>query len=144
MATHVWLVRPKWPTGSDPLDDSLHLASFQLCRGGSLRLSTEGLRRPAGLSSTKPGAQPFTVQNPARSGEGPRSPPQPVRGQGEQVVREAKHLSGRGRKFVRGQGPAGGRCSCQALGSLRYSPQAQSKASWGVPIVSPLGSTESS
>jgi hypothetical protein len=46
-------------------------------------------------------------------------------------------------KFVRGQGRAGGRWPCQAIGSFRYSPQAQSRASSGVPIGRPLGSTES-
>jgi hypothetical protein len=53
------------------------------------------------------------------------------------------YLSGPVRKFVRGYGPAGGRLSCQALGSLRYRPQAQSRASWGVPAGRPLGRTES-
>jgi hypothetical protein len=46
-------------------------------------------------------------------------------------------------KFARGQGCGGGRCSCQALGSARYRPQAQSKASSGSPMGRPLGSTES-
>jgi adenylate cyclase len=43
-----------------------------------------------------------------------------------------------------GQVPGGERRSCQALGSLRYSPQAQSRASSGVPAPRPLGRTESS
>jgi hypothetical protein len=58
-------------------------------------------------------------------------------------VTEAGALSTAVWKFVRGQEPAGGRCSCQALGSLRYSPQAQSRASSGSPIGRPLGNTES-
>ena len=49
-------------------------------------------------------------------------------------------LSGLVCKFVRGQGG----CWDQALGSARYSPQAQSRASCGVPLGRPLGSNESS
>jgi hypothetical protein len=52
-------------------------------------------------------------------------------------------LSGSARKFVRGYGPGGCVPSCQALGSFKYRPQAQSRASWGVPMGSPLGRTES-
>jgi hypothetical protein len=47
-------------------------------------------------------------------------------------------------KFVGGQRLAEGGGSCQALGSLRYSPQAQSSASSGAPARSPLGKSESS
>jgi hypothetical protein len=57
---------------------------------------------------------------------------------------EALFLSTRPWKFVRGQRLAEGGGSCQALGSLRYSPQAQSSASSGAPACSPLGSSESS
>ena len=53
-------------------------------------------------------------------------------------------LSTRLWKFVRGQRVAEGGGSCQALGSLRYSPQAQSKASSGEPACSPVGRMESS
>jgi hypothetical protein len=53
-------------------------------------------------------------------------------------------LSGPARKFVRGYEPGGCVPSCQALGSFKYRPQAQSRASWGVPLGRPLGRTESS
>lgn len=48
------------------------------------------------------------------------------------------------RGWVSGEGLLSGAGYCQALGSLRYRPQAVSRASSGVPTGMPLGSTASS
>ena len=76
---------------------------------------------------------------------GPNSlPPGTQRAAMRFPVATARWLSTAAWKFVRGQRLAEGGGSCQALGSLRYSPQAQSSASSGAPACSPLGRSESS
>jgi len=52
-------------------------------------------------------------------------------------------LSGPFCKFVRGGQSLAVTGQDRAAGSARYSPQAQSRASWGVPLGRPLGRTES-